>query len=284
MIRSSQILLFGVLLLLVGCASPLMPSMVSNFAPRDFGSPDHVLPQFFPGSAFGSSGYGVRKAEADGCVDAVNVALLEMNFEGSAATDSCTGDVAALTGSYDADCSAGNCPLVDSLSGYITDTMTLTDLFPGGAERDVTLDFVFELEDDTKSTINPFAVLIDTEPLSWSCLLALIPSTGALRVYSNDYNWGDGSAGDIETGTAYNIRLEYDGDLDICTVWVDTHASGNWGVGGVTNALSVDGSSTNVDTIGYVSRNVGTTSDYVIDQIGACDSLGLTGKCGRESE
>ena len=87
----------------------------------------------------------------------------------------------------------------------------------------------------------------------------------------------DGSTSQASTVVAYNIRVEIDTTTatDECHVYVDTAASGNWGVGAIKDSgVIVSGTDSGAGVGGLSAYNEAGDQMFIVDDVGICDTSG----------
>ncbi len=205
------------------------------------------------------------------------VILCQMDFEASGCEDT-GGDTCAANSGYEADYDTTT-PLSGSYSGYTQGDDNFTNMqlnAAGGVCTDkakVTVDFKFAVF--TGSDVQYREIIGLQEPgAQWVGDVALKHDNRNIR-----FGCGDGAERTessnigLTSGATYNIRInwESDGSNTDCYWYVDTHASGDWGTGGVASGTL--GSTDINDTVGGLVHH--ETSDGVasiIDDIGICDA------------
>jgi hypothetical protein len=198
-----------------------------------------------------------------------------MDFEGADCLDS-GGDTCTAYNGYDDDFAAP--ALSGSRSGYTQGDDDFTNMKLNTvctAKPKVTVDFKLQLVGGSNSN-RPAIVGLQRPDRKWAMDIAWQQSTSTAQ-----FGCGDGadrsvsSSIPLNAGTIYNVRMEFESDAtDTDCVWyIDTNASGDWGVGGEDSGALISFSTwSNIGGIVHHETSDGVAS--IIDDIGICDATG----------
>jgi len=205
------------------------------------------------------------------------IVLCQMDFEGSGCLDSRNGDTGSANSGYNCNCSTGNCPLSGSQSGWPTgngDDSWLDMRTPCPNAATVTIDFKWMWIDNGEST-QQLAVGIRSSLGSYLGRLDVKPDVAEARFLCGRTDIVTSSAINITNGIQYHVRFNFtsDGTDTDCEYFVDTNASGDWGVGAVgTGTLNSTDTGLLTDGLFHTEWDTPDDVDSVIDDIGICDA------------
>ena len=245
---SKRIALIAVALLFTACASP---NYRMNFLPTSAG-----------GEPVAAGGGPDHPAE------------YSMDFEGSGCLDT-DGDTCS-EGTFDPDCSSGDCPISGTYSAYqnagwpeLSATSKWTETGSGDHPY---FDFLFKWTGGSSSTTRWIFEVTDdgvfTRPALW-----FQASTGTLKI-SCDTGSQIAAGTTITEDVVYKFRVDYIHATDVGRLRVDDSGS-DWGDGDDVD-VSCDGDSTDNPSDGVFWKQQGPAGqvEYVIDDFEACTDDG----------